>query len=156
RVLGGYRDRNRGVGRVYASGLSFRRLQFQAQRLLLIGQTEQLIVGGRQVAFFIQIADYQFRRSVHIFVDVQRTQLPHQVVGQGRGLGQKVLERRLLAVFHLNRSTKSGIEIFREERAKIDFVERVLFLGGGFGLLLLVGGQRTVAVHLLFARGNFV
>ena len=49
---------------------------------------------------------------------------------------------------------RPGIEILREERAKIDFVEGIFFLGGC--RLLFLDGNGAVALHLLFAGRNFI
>ena len=102
--------------------------------MLVFDQAQQLVFGGDQVAVFVEIADDQLGGAVHVFFHVQRAQLPHQMVGQSRGLGEEVLERRLLAVFHLDGGAQAGIEVFGEERAEIDFFEGVFFFGG-FGRL---------------------
>src|SRR6202011_2453180 len=93
------------------------------------------------------------------FVDTaaqrQRTQLPHEVVGQRAGLGQEILERRTLDVFHFALAAVARIEVFLEERAKINFVERIFFLSSGAGRLFRVGG-RGGAVAFFFAAADFV
>ena len=154
-VILGRQDGRRGfLRRVRAGCGQFPSLRIEAGRLFLIGQPQQLIVRCGQVAFLVQVPDHQFRRSIHVLVDVQRAQLPHQVVGEGSGLGKEILEGRLFTLFHLDRGAQAGIKVFREKRPEIDFVEGIFFLGG-YGLVFL-DGKGAVALHFLFAGRNLV
>jgi hypothetical protein len=107
---------------------------------------QQFFVAGNQVAFFVQIPNDQLSGLVHRRAHGNRAQLPEQVVAQVPRLGQEVLERRLLDLFHFSRTAIAGIQIILEERAKIDLFERILlFIRDGsqdlFGCRL--GGERS-------------
>ena len=85
---------------------------------------------------------------------MQGAQLPQQMVRQGCRLGEEVLEGRLFTILHFDRGAKAGIKIFREKRSEIDLFEGVLFFSW-FGRLL-DRRRGAVAIHLLFARGDFI
>jgi hypothetical protein len=71
----------------------------------------------------------QTRRLMQQRLESQRSQLPRQVIGQGRRLGEKVLKRGLFAVFILRLRAIAGIKIVLEIRSEIDLLERVLGRG---------------------------
>src|SRR5579883_1611884 len=119
------------------------------------GDAHQLVIAGNEVTVFVQVADDQFGGLAHSGTERQRAQLPHQVVGQRAGLGQKILERRALDVFHFARAAVAGIQIVLEERAKIDLVERIFLFFGGEGSFF-GGGGRSGAVACFLAAAHFV
>ncbi len=67
----------------------------------------------------------------HFRTHRRSNQLPGQMVGKIAGLGKKILERRALDFLHLAGAAVAGIEIFLEERAEIDFFERILLFDRG-------------------------
>ena len=77
-----------------------------------------------------------------------------------RRLGEKILERRALDLFHLAVGAVAGVEIILEERAEIDLFEGIFLFDGGDGIFFVGGGSGALAVLLFFAdfveQGNGV
>ena len=84
-----------------------------------------------EISVFVQVADDEFSSLSHFRTHRQRTQLPREMVGECRGFGEEVLERRPLDLFHLAAAAIAGIEILLKERAKIDFFERIFLFRRG-------------------------
>ena len=79
------------------------------------------------------------------------------MIGEGRGLGEKIFERRPVALFHLAGAAITGIEIIAKERPEIDLLERIFFLGCGGGCLnLRLALTGVVAVSGFFFAGDNV
>ena len=53
--------------------------------------TEQLFVAGDKVSIFVEVADNQVRGFAHRGAQAQRAELPCQVIGEIRRLGEEVL-----------------------------------------------------------------
>ncbi len=129
---------------------------FRGKALLrfFLGKPKQFVVGGGEVTFLVQIANHQLGCAIDVFVDVQRSELPQQVVRKSAGLGKEVLEGRLLAVLHFNRGAQAGVEVFGEEGAEVNLLKGIFFFRCRDRLLLL--GRGAIAFHLLFASRHFI
>ena len=86
----------------------------------------QFFLGRRQITILIEIADYQLRRLVHFRGRAQSPQLPRQVIGQSRGLGEKVLKRGLFIVLIFRLRPIAGVKIILEIRSEVDLFKRIL------------------------------
>ena len=73
------------------------------------------------------------------------------MVRQIRWLGQEVLERRTLDLFHFAVGAVSGIEIILKKGAEIDLFEGIFLLDRGDGILFVGGGRGAFAVFFLLA-----
>src|ERR1700756_2116082 len=73
------------------------------------------------------------------------------MVGEIRRLGEKILKRRTLDVFHLAVRAIAGIKIVLEEGTEIDLFEGILLFDGGNGIFFGGGGSGAFAVFLFFA-----
>ena len=89
---------------------------------------DQLIMTGRQVPIFIQVADDELGSDLQLRLQSQCSQLPRQVIGKSSRLRKKVLERRLLAVFIFRLGAIARIKILLKVRPEINLVERVFGL----------------------------
>ncbi len=99
---------------------------------LLLGTDEgrrQLFFAAGQVPVSVQIADDELRRLAQAWVQGQSSQLPRQVIGQSRRLGEEVLERGLLVLLILRLRAIAGVQIILEVRSEIDLVEGILGRG---------------------------
>src|SRR5581483_4390276 len=128
-----------------------RRVHFWRRRRC---HAQQLIIAGNQVSVFAQVADDQFRSLSDSGAHRERSQLPHQVIGQIGGLGKEILKRRALDFFHLTRRAISGIQVLLEKGAKIDFFERIFFLRGRKRRFF--GGRRDGTIPVFFAAVHIV
>ncbi len=113
---------------------------------------QQLVVGRRQIAVLVQVADDVFGRLPHCGREAQRTQLPEEVVGQRGGRREEILNRGFLDLLVVVRRAETGIQIILEIGPKVDLVEGVFLFGLGFGDRL--GFDRPVAI--LFCAGDVV
>ena len=116
----------------------------------------QFFLACGQVPVLIQIADDQLGGVVQVRRQAQSSQLPRQVIGQSRRLGEKVLKRGLLTVFILRLCAIAGIKIILEVRSKIDLVERVLGCGRGLFRSLVQQAQALLAFIALLAAGDLI
>ena len=114
----------------------------------------QLFLARRQIPVLVQIADDELGRIVQVAIEAQSSQLPRQVIGQSRGLGEKVFKRGLFAVFVLRLRAIAGVEIILEVRAEIDLVEKSLGRGGRF--LDAAGRILGAALEPFFAARHLV
>ena len=112
---------------------------------------EKLFVAGDQVSVFVQVADDQVGGFAHFGAQAERAQLPGEVVGKVRRLGEEILERGTLDVLHLAVGAVTGIEIVLEERAEIDLFERIFLFDGGDGIFFVGGGSGAFAVFFFLA-----
>ena len=128
-----------------------------------------------QVTRFIQVSDDRVARFTDGIGSGAEAQLPFQVVGQARRLGQEILEGRLLDHFPvvgvngqrileeegfertlfdriLFRGARRGVEVFLEVAAKIHLLERVVLVA-----VPIVRVSRRHAGPFLFGlRGHLV
>ena len=95
-----------------------------------------LIERGRQVTVLVQVPDDGFRDFANHLGADRDAQLPAQVVGKALRGREKFLKRGLFRFFALAacRALGARIEVLIEERAEIEFVERIR--GGSFGNFL--------------------
>jgi len=82
--------------------------------------------------------------------------LPAEVVGQIAGLGEEILERRTLDLFHVAGTAETRIEILLKERAKIDLVEGVFLFRGGERRFFLLRGGGGGAIALFLAAAHVI
>ena len=115
----------------------------------------ELLFARRQITILIQVANDKLRGLKQLWVQAQSSQLPRQVIGQSRRLGEKVFKRGLLAVFILRLRAIAGVEILLEVRAKIDLVEDV-FLGWRGRFLCRSLQPLLAACNLIQHRNCFV
>ena len=92
---------------------------------------DQLIMTGREVSVFIQIADNELGGHSQLRLQRQCSQLPRQVIGQSRRLGEEVLKRGLLAIFIFRLGAIARIKVVLKVRSEINFVKRILGCGRG-------------------------
>src|SRR5581483_6535153 len=118
------------------------------------GQAQELIFTGGEIAFVIEIANHEFGGGEHIVFQVHRAKLPHEVIGESGGFREEILEGRTFYIFNFAGAAVTRVEVFLEERTKINLFERVLGFGrcGGF----FGGGGGGVAVALFFFGGDVV
>src|SRR5207302_466916 len=72
------------------------------------------------------------------------------------GLGQEILKRWPVDLFQIGGVAVTGIEIVAEERAEIDLIKRIFFLGFRTSFVLLFNVFCVLALVGLFAPGHFV
>ena len=107
-----------------------------------------------QTPVLIQIADDVDRGVAHGFGHHQHGQLRLQMVGKSYRGGEKRFKRRLLDGFR-RRALIAGIQIIVEERAEVDFVERIL-VRAGLGCLGRLNYRRSChTVHECFEGDRF-
>src|SRR5580658_10758142 len=92
----------------------------------------KFVVAGGEVSVFIEVADDELDCQLHLFVEGQSSQLPRQVIGESRWLGEKVLKRGLLAVFIFRLCAVAGIKVVLKIRSEVDLLEGVFGSSRGF------------------------
>ncbi len=121
---------------------------------------DQLVFADCQIPVFVQIPDNELSGKFQSRLQRQCSQLPRQVIGQGRRLRKKVLKRGLLALLILRLGAVARIKVVLKVRPEINLVERIL----GFGRGLRRSSLHTLHVqilllsarHLIQHRNRFV
>src|ERR1700758_3314644 len=72
----------------------------------------------REIAILVEVADDEFRGLGEGGIKSQGSQLPRQVIGQSRRLGEKVLKRGPLVLFIFRLGPVTGIKILLEIRTE--------------------------------------
>ena len=85
----------------------------------------ELFVGGGEVAVLVQVADDDLGCRANGLGEVERAELPDEVVGEGAGLERKCSNEGLSESSKLDAVLKPGIEVILEVAAEVDLVEGV-------------------------------
>ena len=135
--------------------------QLQRRRLFSIvcGWSEgrsQFFFATGQVPVVVQIADGELYRLVQAGLQGQISQLPRQVIGQSRRLGEKVLIRGLFTLFVLRLCAVTGVQVILEVRSEVDLVKRILNWGRGLFNDALLNSALLIALNAFLAARNLI
>ena len=109
-------------------------------------------IDGAEVAVLIEVADDRMARQANGGLDVSQAELPLQVVGQRRSLGDEVLERRLLEDLRFTRARRAVIQVVIET-LQIDIAIRIAVRFGFRSLGVDVLGDCLFALADLADKG---
>src|ERR1700728_958119 len=76
-----------------------------------VGIRSKLFERDRQIAVLVQVADQELGCFPQLRIQAQRAQLPKQMIGERSGLGEKLLEGRLVRLFILLGGAETGIQV---------------------------------------------
>ena len=97
----------------------------RSRLILPLEACQQFLIPSQEIAVFVQVAHHILGGGPQVPANVQGTQLPGEVIGQGAGLGKEIFKRGLVALFKAVGGAKTGIEIILEIGAEVNLVERI-------------------------------
>src|ERR1700733_8297870 len=106
---------------------------------------------GQQITVLVQVANHIFGCGTQVAAEVQRTQLPEKVIGEGAGLGKKIFKRWFVGLFKTVGRAEARIQIILEVGSKIDLIKRITLVALGLSCNLF-----DTAVPFGFPEGDVI